>query len=233
MNLLKSIISNFREKGIARTLTIIAYRMLDFQFDLKYKTDTTSKIFLEKLNISSENKSRGNPYQPTMARPFNRLMGKILLPADSVMVDFGCGKGRVLLLAVLGGVRRAVGVEFSAELCEIARKNVKIVEKQVGRKLQIEIVEADVAHYNINDEQNIFFLFNPFDECILNKVIGNILKSLRRRERKILLIYYNPIYQHAIERHFTKKGKYLIAGEEYLLYGNNAFRDGKNDSRKN
>jgi len=220
MGLLRSIYLNFQEKGFARTLTIIIYRLGDFRFDLNYGTDTTRKILLKNLAIESENKNRGNTYQPTMAAPFSRLLDRLALSADSVLVDFGCGKGRVLLLAALGGIKKAVGIEFSPQLCDIARNNVAIVEKKTGQKLDIDIINADVCQYGIEAEQNVFFLFNPFDEVILKKVAGNILKSLSEKNREIKIIYYNPIHTSILDDYFKKAATFLIAGEEYVLYTN-------------
>ena len=132
MNLLTNIWAHLKEKGISRTLSIICNRMFDFHFDFKYKTDTRNKISLHDLTVTGENKERGSFYQPTMALSFNRLLDTIPLPPESVLVDFGCGKGRVLLLAVLRGIKKAVGIEFSPELCAIARDNVRIVEQATG-----------------------------------------------------------------------------------------------------
>lgn len=101
MNLLANIWFSLQEKGISRTLGIMLNRMFDFHFDWKYKTDTRNKISLHDLTVTGENKEHGSFYQPTMALSFNRLLDTIPLPPGSVLVDFGCGKGRVLLLAVL------------------------------------------------------------------------------------------------------------------------------------
>lgn len=220
MNLWRRILNHFKKKGIFKTLIIILYRISDYHFDLKYHTDTANTIPLAGLIIASANKDRGYPYQPTMTLPFNRLMDKLSLPADSVMVDFGCGKGRVLMLAALRGIKKSVGIEFSEELCNIARKNILIFEKNIGEKFDISIIKADVAHYDIEDYQNVFFLANPFDDVVLNDVVKNILKSLTKRQRDIFIIYYNPIHSCILDNFFIQKEKYIIAGEEYLLYIN-------------
>jgi len=218
MSLLVNIWAHFKEKGITRTISIIVNRMFDFHFDWKYKTDTRNIISLKDLTVTGENKERGSFYQPTMALSFNRLLDTIPLPPESVLVDFGCGKGRVLLLAVLRGIRTAVGIEFSPELCEIARNNVRIVEKATGSRLDIAVIEGDVTHYEIEDDQNVFFLFNPFDDVVLEAVVKNIQKSLQRKSRQIAIIYYNPVHSHILDNSFPQKNRYIIGGEEYVLY---------------
>lgn len=220
MNLLANIWLHLQEKGLFRTLSIIANRMFDFHFDWKYKTDTRNKVSLHDLTVTGENKARGSFYQPTMALSFNRLLDTIPLPPESVLVDFGCGKGRVLLLAVLRGMKKAVGIEFSPELCAIARENVRIVEQATESRLDIAVIEGDVTHYEIEDDQNVFFLFNPFDDVVMEAVVENIKKSLQRKPREIAVIYYNPVHSHILDNSFLPKNSYLIGGEEYMLYVN-------------
>lgn len=220
MSLLINIWLHLQEKGISRTLSIMLNRMFDFHFDWKYKTDTLNKISLEELTVTGENKAHGSFYQPTMALSFNRLLDTIPLPPESVLVDFGCGKGRVLLLAALRGIKKAVGIEFSPELCEIARNNVRIVEQATSSRLNISVIEGDVTHYEIEDDQNVFFLFNPFDDVVLEAVVKNIQQSLRRRPREIVIVYYNPVHSHILDNSFLPKNGYLIGGEEYMLYVN-------------
>lgn len=220
MDLLANIWLHLKEKGVARTISIIANRIFDYHFDFKYKTDTRSKISLKDLTVTGENKEHGSFYQPTMALSFKRLLDTVPLPPESVLVDFGCGKGRVLLLAVLRGIRKAVGIEFSPELCEIARKNIKIVEQATGSRLDITVIEGDVTHYEIEDDQNVFFLFNPFDDVVLEAVVKNIKKSLQGKPREIAIIYYNPVHSHILDNSFLPKHGYRIGGEEYMLYVN-------------
>jgi SAM-dependent methyltransferase len=220
MDLLTNIWLHIQEKGLVRTISIIFNRMVDFHFDFKYKTDTRNKISLHDLTVTGENKEHGSFYQPTMALSFNRLLERVPLPPESVLVDFGCGKGRVLLLAVLRGIRKAVGIEFSPELCAIARKNINIVEQATGSRLDISVIEGDVTHYEIEDDQNVFFFFNPFDDVVLEAVVKNIKKSLQRKPREIAIIYYNPVHSHILDNSFLPKNGYIIGGEEYMLYVN-------------
>ncbi len=220
MDLLANIWLHVKDKGLARTVSIILNRMFDFHFDWKYKTDTRNKVSLHDLTVTGENKARGSFYQPTMALSFNRLLDTVPLPPDSVLVDFGCGKGRVLLLAVLRGIRKAVGIEFSPELCEIARNNIKIVEQATGSPLNIAVIEGDVTQYEIEEDQNVFFFFNPFDDVVLEAVVKNMKKSLHRKPREIAVIYYNPVHSHILDNSFLPKNGYIIGGEEYMLYVN-------------
>lgn len=82
------------------------------------------------------------------------------------------------------------------------------------------MIEGDVTDYEIEDEQNVFFFFNPFDDVVLEAVVKNLERSLRRKPREIAIVYYNPVHSHVLDNHFLPKNRYIVGGEEYVLYTN-------------
>lgn len=61
-----------------------------------------------------------------IAARFRALMASLSAPVDELtFVDLGAGKGRAMLLASELPFRRIVGVEFSPELCDVARRNLR------------------------------------------------------------------------------------------------------------
>jgi SAM-dependent methyltransferase len=115
---------------VLRALGIYLSKLEDSLFDVRYRTDTGGRVELSDLMIASENKDHGVRYEPTRARPFKKLINMLDLPRDSTFVDFGSGKGRVLIMALECGFRKVVGLEFSQELCEISRKNLATSERK-------------------------------------------------------------------------------------------------------
>ena len=65
-------------------------------------------------------------YFPTRARHIKKILKTQIFPSKSVFVNIGSGKGRNLLIASQFNFKRVVGIEFSKEFCEIAKKNVDI-----------------------------------------------------------------------------------------------------------
>jgi hypothetical protein len=120
----------------------------------------------------------------------------------------------MLLLASEYGFKRVVGVDFSKELCEYASKNIAIYKEKAGVDIDIEAIFSDAALYEIKNDENVFFLYNPFDSVVLKNFLDNINASLEKDPRKIYLIYHCPEYNSIIERE-----KYLISSEKYMLYG--------------
>ena len=211
-------------RGVRTTLEGLAAKVHDRWFDFRNGTDTAGTIELDALQIPSENKSRGVNYMPTHASAFLALMDSLTLPADSVLVDFGCGKGKVLLLASPYRFKRIVGVEFAPELCAVAKRNVALFKKRRAIATDIAVVEGDAADYAIADDENVFFLFNPFDEVVLGRVVRNIEASDGRRPRRIWIVYNHPVCLGVIRRsgRWLEAGSYAHGSSTFGIYTNGA-----------
>lgn len=224
MNEIRRLKYSIRHFGLRASLLKILLLVIDLYFDNKYGTNTTRPIRLRDLTIKSCNKKKGVNYQATRVKPLRVLFNKIqlMIPPDSRFVDLGCGKGRALLIASQFGFNEAVGVEFSSELCTIANNNCDVYKAKTSTDTKFKIIESDVVDYRIKKNDNIFFMYNPFKEVVLGKVLNNITSSLKKFNRPALIIYCNPKYGYLIETHdsFVKSGDFTIAGFEFSIYSN-------------
>ncbi|MGH9443846.1 MAG: class I SAM-dependent methyltransferase [Thermoanaerobaculia bacterium] len=177
--------------GFLRTVTVVRIRLAESSFDRRHGLDTARRVPLDALDIPGDNKEHGVKYQPTSVLAFRTLLRGLSLPLDSGFLDYGCGKGRVLLLAAEAGFRRVVGVEFSPQLCEIARANVARFRASARDLPPIEIVQADASRYVPASDVGVFYFFNPFDEFLMRQVVGRILDSLRQSPREAWFLLYN------------------------------------------
>jgi SAM-dependent methyltransferase len=215
-------------KGILYKTYVLGF---DYWFDIRYGTDTNNRLNLENLTVPSKNRRRGRPYQATRAVPLKRLFRLIrpVLPPGSVLLDLGCGKGRVMMVASEFPFREIRGLEFARELCNIGRKNCEIYKKANRIDIELSIIESDAADYMIRPDENVFFFYNSFDEKILNKVLANIGRSLDRAPRKALFIFYNPHLSHVMEKRgrFAKLLDFRFYEYRFLVYSNAPFRRGR------
>jgi SAM-dependent methyltransferase len=194
----------------------------DRVFDIRNGTDTFEVVELNRLDIPSVNKARGIRYEPTRARSFFKVMNNLALPADGCFVDFGCGKGRVLIMASECGFKRITGVDFSRELCERAKENVSTYRSRRNNGAEIKVVNIDAVDYEVQKDDTVFYFFNPFDEMVLGRVLDNITDSLSTSPRHIWLIYHNPLWRRVIERWtmFNAVASFKLAGGEFVVYTN-------------
>lgn len=115
-----------------------------------------------------------------------------MLPCEKKFMDIGCGKGQILLMAAMSEMFKIGGIEWNGEIAEICRSNMKELD------VPAEIITGDATEYKEIDEYSIFFLYNPFGESAVRRVINNILESPKRRNRDIFLVYGNPFCHKAI-----------------------------------
>lgn len=221
-NVMKWSVLSMREKGIVPTVKLTGAFTMDLLFDWKYGTDTMRWVEKEDLGPESEPESFQHSYcyKATRARPFRRLLKELDLPKDSNFIDIGAGKGRALLLASHYGFRKVIGVEFSPELCAVARKNVASYARKVNLKTPIEIVQADATKQAFGPEDGVFYLFNPFDAVLLEKFLSNIKQSLAKHPRRAWLIYGDPQHHDVIKQSglFKSDSMYRLGGSVYRVY---------------
>jgi SAM-dependent methyltransferase len=222
MNIIRRALRLLKKRGVAGTADFIVTLSEEIFFDVRYGTDTFGNVKLNMLDITSDNKAKGVDYEPTRIRPFKKMLRAVEFPQEPVFVDFGCGKGRALLAACDHGFRRIVGVEFSAELCDIAKKNLALYTHKRRITADASIVHSDVVDYAIQDDENVFYMFNPFNEEVLDQVVRNICESLNRNFREVRIIYHNPLSRHVIERRelFTVCWEHTFSGHHFLVYRN-------------
>ncbi|MFN5182147.1 MAG: methyltransferase domain-containing protein [Bacteroidota bacterium] len=117
------------------------------------------------------------------------------LPAESLssgFIDFGCGKGRVMVLAAISGFKKVLGIDMDDSLLKIARINTDSYLKRVENKIEFLIEHADASRYLITDSSSVLFFFNPFGEQIMRDVLKNLKRSIEIHPRKIWIVYVNP-----------------------------------------
>lgn len=181
--------ASLKTRGLWRSMQVVICMCGDFWSDLRYGIDTGGEVQLSTLKFESEYKARGVKYLGTRVRSFRKLMANLDLPPASTLVDFGCGKGRLLLAAAgMHQFCRVTGVEFSPELCEVARENVVSYTRKTRLNTIISIVQSDATRYQLKPDDNVFYFFVPFDEVVMGRVLENVSQSLVLYPRKIWLI---------------------------------------------
>lgn len=134
-------------------------------------------------------------YMPTSYKEVFTLAKEANVNADSVVVDFGSGLGRVVFAAAYLGAKHSIGVEFDEELhlsAELNRTQSKFADK-------VSFVHQDATLYSIPTNANVFFFYNPFGSAIMSKVIQRIEASVESNLRKVTIIYFNARFPEALK----------------------------------
>jgi SAM-dependent methyltransferase len=211
-----------RNRGVATTLKIVISTIEDACFDWRHGTETSRVVDSDQFETTLANRAHAVRYKATRARPFLKLLRHLRLPEGSTFVDVGSGKGRVLLLASQLGFRRVVGVEFSPSLCEQARRNIEIFRRRSRQLSPIEVVQADITQHEWRGDENVFFLYNPFDAVILGQFVEGLRRSVVATPRQVWLIYSAPVHATVLGESglFPTRKTMSFWGTEFHLYTN-------------
>jgi hypothetical protein len=107
------------------------------------------------------------------------------------LLDYGSGKGRVLLAAGRFPFGRVIGLELNRDECEIARSNLQIAAPRL-RCPSIEVITADATTWPVPDDVTYIYMFNPFWDDTFRAMLDRVLESLDRRPRELTIVYANP-----------------------------------------
>ena len=157
---------------------------------MAYNESTWDKL----LHIKTSGRDDSNadlycyPYEPTPYGVLERLANSGLIRKGDVVLDYGCGKGRVGFFLSYQTKANTIGIEYDERIYESALEN----QKTAVSRSKTEFVLGRAEHYKVPPEVNRFYFFNPFSVEILGKVIAEIIQSCNENPREIFLFFYYP-----------------------------------------
>ena len=129
-----------------------------------------------------------HPYEPTPYSVLERLANSDLIGKDDVVLDYGCGKGRVDFFLSYRRLAKTIGIEYDERIYQSAQENLKSTVSRVKPWFVLTRAEA----YEVPAEVNRCYFFNPFSVEILHKVMARILESYYDNPREMFLFFYYP-----------------------------------------
>ena len=128
------------------------------------------------------------PYEPTPYSVLERLVNTGLIRKGNVLLDYGCGKGRVDFFLSRQTRCRAIGIEYDKRIWQKAEEN-----RNSGSFVdKVSFVCMDAREFNVPVDVDRIYFFNPFSVEILQRVLARIRDSYYESMREILLFFYYP-----------------------------------------
>ena len=162
-------------------------------FDVTHNVDTRADYSDERLSTwwSGDN---NYPYLPTRARTASHLVGNLPIAdySEYTFVDFGSGKGRVLLLAAEHPFRSVHGVEVNKELHEQAVENIRNARRFRRRCNDVRSYNIDATKYDFPLTPLALYFFNPFGRDVMKIVLERLRASLGQTPRDALVMTLAP-----------------------------------------
>ena len=135
------------------------------------------RLAAERTGLRRRHEATLGPFLATPASLLAPLLHEADVTPDDVVLDLGCGDGRLPVTAALAG-SRAVGIERSAALADRARR--RAVAAAVADR--VTIVTGDAREADL-DPIDVVFAFLPTD--VLADLLPSILSGLRPGGRVI------------------------------------------------
>ena len=153
---------------------------LENSMDKQLKIQTTGRD-------DSKEDTYHHPYEPTPYSVLERLAESEYIAGDNILVDYGCGKGRVgfYLSAKVGC--KTIGVDFDERMIKKALQN----NRSFVGKSKPEFLCISAENYEVKNA-DCFYFFNPFPIEILHSVLGKIIDSYYENPRPMTLFFYYP-----------------------------------------
>ena len=129
-----------------------------------------------------------HPYEPTPYSVLERLADSGLIGKGDVVLDYGCGKGRVGFFLSYRTKAKTIGIEYDERIYQSALENHKTTVS--GIKPGFVLTRAE--EYEVPADVNRCYFFNPFSAEILHKVMARIMESWYASPREIFLFFYYP-----------------------------------------
>lgn len=134
---------------------------------------------------------------PTPYRLIFRILGFLAPSGSDVLVDLGCGKGRVLCCGALKHQFKLVGIEDVPQFVEMARNNAQ--RRLDGRGSSISVVQGNAEAIDY-EPFTLIYMCNPFGAATLEAVLGRLSASIERRPRPVRIAYINPEHETVMEK---------------------------------
>lgn len=167
---------------------------LDRWYEKRYRVKTLGRVSLEDLGIQAADSIW---YEPSEWFSVGRAIRSLPVALNDVFIDFGSGKGRVLLIAAQLPFKRMIGVELSSELNDLARQNVARTTLRL-RCGNIELVTADSVNYEVPDDVTVAYFYSPFISVTFSKVLDNLIRSVDRSPRPLRILYNYPVEHNRV-----------------------------------
>ena len=144
-----------------------------------------------------------HPYEPTPYSVLERLANSGLVGKDDVVLDYGCGKGRVGFFLSYRAKAKTIGIEYDERIYEDALENRKTAKSKAT------FILTKAEEYEVPSDVNRCYFFNPFSTEILHKVMPRIIESWYENPREIFLFFYYPADEYI---------SYLMTVDELEFY---------------
>jgi precorrin-6B methylase 2 len=171
----------------------LLYSLKEYLIDKKLGIETDCDNFPIKQGTNKD----GYEYEPTRFSTIQFLIDYLQPGRDDVLVEYGCGKGRIVCMFARIRLANSIGIELDERLAKIAESNLSQLK---GKVSNARVLIMDAMEFQPTSG-TIFFIFNSFGPKTLCGVLDQIQKSIADQPRCIRIVYLKPCHEWVLEKH--------------------------------
>ena len=226
LNIPAKLKKSIQKRGAVGTLKLSAYNVVymakklsplglyrlyqEREFDRQFGVDTAGRIDQTDLgDVEGISRELGGRYETMSLEAFDLVMSSLerlnIDVSKLIFIDYGCGKGRALLLASRRPFRRIIGIEISQRLVRIAQNNISIYDDPLQRCKDVRAEAADALEYTPPKEPILFYFYGPFEAELLSMVLDVISRKLEESPREAYVLYAGAIFEEVMAKAFLEE----------------------------
>lgn len=183
LKIARSMAKSLVPAGAWHSISHVSWRL----WDVWHGVETSQLAEVDSLRLDSPSREFAVRYEPS--RSVRSTLLELELDYDKYgFIDFGSGKGRVLLIAAEFPFKFVDGVELSPPIHAIAENNIRQYRFATRRCGQVRSNLADATEFELPREPLVLYFFNPFRGPVLAAVVDNVKKSLEAHPRELIIV---------------------------------------------
>ncbi len=207
--------------------------LISHPFDLENGVRTSGLVAARDLGTGHRHQRHATAYYAIAPSVFHSLIARwrrtrgVAPLEEYTFIDLGAGMGRAMLMAAEMPFRAVLGVEFQSSLARIGRNNMAQWRATGRAQAPMRMYCCDAVEFPLPAGPCVVFLFNPFGEPVMKRLLARWSTALKGREGQLDLLYVNNEQDRLLRitpgwhRLFygpIKRSKFDLAADRSILY---------------
>ena len=169
-------------------------------FDRFYGIDASGILPAEKIHADPKLAAAIIGYAGSQAGVVRGALSALGDTRDYVFIDVGCGKGRAAIAASEFPFREIIGIELSAELANIARRNVLKISERFPDRPPIAIHAGNALDFSLPPRKSVIYTYHALGRELLKRFVAKLESALDAPDApEMFFVYCNPVFGEVLD----------------------------------
>lgn len=188
------------------------------RFDRRWQTDTFVQMRVAAMHgVPADLAKHAVHYEGSAIPKVQRALQVVQRQLGSALtrysfVDFGSGKGLVVMLASRYPFHSVHGVEMAPDLHAIAESNIRKFQARNPDCPPLNLSCGDALAFELPRQDLVAYLYNPFDAVLMQRCVARLVDAAGQG-RQLIVVYVNPLHREI----FAGDGRFQLLFDDATL----------------